>query len=212
MRTNLFLSILICAGVFLTSCNIEKRLYRPGYFVETSGYKQKPLTKQITNNSKNINLNETNTAYFKEELNLPTFYKEQIKTISNENNLLTAQVSVEKNSFSTQSNDIKLASKSEIIKMFKENNKKWPLHTAEKPPRGGKDQIIALLLCFFLGYLGIHSFYLGNTTKGIIQLVMFLVGWLTFFLFIGYIILVALGIWVLVDFIRIIIGDLGPGW
>ncbi len=61
---------------------------------------------------------------------------------------------------------------------------------------GDKTQIATFLLCFFLGPLGIHSFYLGNTTKGIIQLLTF-----------G-----GLGVWAFIDLIRIIIGDLGPGW
>jgi hypothetical protein len=61
---------------------------------------------------------------------------------------------------------------------------------------GGLDQnemIIAALLCFFLGGLGIHRFYLGYTTIGVIQL---LTGG-------------GCGIWVLIDFIRILVGDLG---
>jgi len=60
----------------------------------------------------------------------------------------------------------------------------------------GKSQTAALLLCIFLGGLGIHRFYLGDTLIGIIQL-------LTFGGF---------GIWVLIDLIMIITGDLGPGW
>ena len=35
-----------------------------------------------------------------------------------------------------------------------------------------KQWIVAVLLAFFLGTLGIHNFYLGYTTKGIIQLVL----------------------------------------
>ena len=35
-----------------------------------------------------------------------------------------------------------------------------------------KQWIVALLLAFFLGALGIHNFYLGYTTKGIIQLIL----------------------------------------
>jgi len=35
-----------------------------------------------------------------------------------------------------------------------------------------KQWIIAVLLAFFLGALGIHNFYLGYTTKGIIQLIL----------------------------------------
>ena len=61
---------------------------------------------------------------------------------------------------------------------------------------GGKTQVAALLLCFFLGGLGIHRFYLGDTWQGIVQLLTFGV----------------LGIWTLIDFIMLCTGDLGPGW
>lgn len=60
-------------------------------------------------------------------------------------------------------------------------------------PLSSNEKIIAILLCFFLGTLGIHRFYLGYTTIGIIQL--FTAG--------------GCGIWVLIDFIRLVIGDLG---
>jgi TM2 domain-containing membrane protein YozV len=39
-------------------------------------------------------------------------------------------------------------------------------------PKQGKSRITAGLLGIFLGGLGVHSFYLGNTSKGIIQLVL----------------------------------------
>jgi TM2 domain-containing membrane protein YozV len=58
----------------------------------------------------------------------------------------------------------------------------------------GKSQLVALLLCFFVGVLGVHRFYLGYTWQGIVQLLTF-----------G-----GLGVWTLIDFIRIIIGDLKP--
>lgn len=35
----------------------------------------------------------------------------------------------------------------------------------------GKDKIVAILLAFFLGGLGIHNFYLGETKKGIVKIV-----------------------------------------
>ena len=57
-----------------------------------------------------------------------------------------------------------------------------------------KSQLIALLLCLFVGGLGIHRFYLGYTTIGVIQLLT----------------LGGLGIWVLIDLIRLITGDLKP--
>jgi hypothetical protein len=59
---------------------------------------------------------------------------------------------------------------------------------------GGKSQLTAVLLCFFLGGLGIHRFYLGYTWQGIVQLLT----------------LGGLGIWSLIDFIRILTGSLQP--
>ena len=53
---------------------------------------------------------------------------------------------------------------------------------------------MALILCLLVGGLGIHRFYLGYTTVGIIQL---LTGG-------------GCGIWALIDLIRIIMGDLKP--
>ena len=57
-----------------------------------------------------------------------------------------------------------------------------------------KQWIVALLLAFFLGPLGIHNFYLGYTTKGIIQLVISLT-------VVG---LIVTGIWAFIDFIMLI--------
>jgi len=55
-----------------------------------------------------------------------------------------------------------------------------------------KSKLTAILLCFFLGSLGIHRLYLGYTLIGVIQL-------LTFGGFI---------IWAIVDLIMLIIGSL----
>ena len=55
-----------------------------------------------------------------------------------------------------------------------------------------KSKLTAILLCLFLGSLGIHRFFLGYTLIGVIQL-------LTFGGFI---------IWAIVDLIMLIIGSL----
>ena len=57
-----------------------------------------------------------------------------------------------------------------------------------------KQWIVALLLAFFVGIFGVHNFYLGYTTKGIIQLVLTLT-------FIG---LIVSGIWAFIDFIMLL--------
>ena len=50
----------------------------------------------------------------------------------------------------------------------------------------------AVLLCFFLGGLGVHRFYLGKTGTGILMLIT----------------LGGVGIWTLIDFVRLITGSL----
>ena len=53
---------------------------------------------------------------------------------------------------------------------------------------------VAFILCVFLGVLGIHRFYLGYPLIGVLQILT----------------LGGFGIWILIDLIRIITGDLGP--
>jgi len=54
-----------------------------------------------------------------------------------------------------------------------------------------KSRLAALLLCFFVGVLGIHRFYVGKIGTGLLEL--FTIG--------------GLGIWALVDFILIAMGE-----
>lgn len=61
---------------------------------------------------------------------------------------------------------------------------------------GQKSKLVAVLLAFFLGSIGIHDFYLGYNKNGIIKIV------LTVCTGIGG------GIWALVDFIRLLTGSL----
>lgn len=46
---------------------------------------------------------------------------------------------------------------------------------------GGKDKIVIILVCLFLGGLGIHNFMMGETKKGVIKIVFSLclyIGWI----------------------------------
>lgn len=54
-----------------------------------------------------------------------------------------------------------------------------------------KSKVTAALLCFFLGAIGVHRFYVGKVGTGVAQL--FTLG--------------GLGIWALIDFIMILTGS-----
>jgi TM2 domain-containing membrane protein YozV len=58
---------------------------------------------------------------------------------------------------------------------------------------------VAYLLWFFLGGTGAHRFYLGQSGTGACQLIFLVVGIVTSILVVGMFLLIALGIWVLVD-------------
>lgn len=68
-----------------------------------------------------------------------------------------------------------------------------------------KSKLVAGLLGIFLGDLGIHNFYLGNTTKGVIQLLIGTLGWIVFMGWIS-------AIWGLVEGILIICSKQGSPW
>ena len=59
-----------------------------------------------------------------------------------------------------------------------------------------KSKLVAVLLAFFLGSIGIHDFYLGYTKNGIIKII------LTCCTGVGG------SIWALIDFIRLLTGSL----
>ena len=66
-----------------------------------------------------------------------------------------------------------------------------PTVTATGAPISPKSRAAAAILCWFLGVIGIHRFYVGKVGTGVAQI--FTLG--------------GLGIWVLVDFIMILVGS-----
>lgn len=67
-----------------------------------------------------------------------------------------------------------------------------------------KSMIVAAILAFFLGTLGVHNFYLGYTRNAVIQLSMTIIGWILSVVIIGFIPLFIVGVWVFIEFVMIL--------
>jgi len=62
-----------------------------------------------------------------------------------------------------------------------------------------KSILVAYLLWFFLGYFGVHRFYLGRTTSALVLLGLTIAGAVLSVVAIGAVILIVPAIWILVD-------------
>lgn len=71
-----------------------------------------------------------------------------------------------------------------------------------------KSLAVAALLCFFLGGLGIHRFYLGKVGSGVAILSLYVLGLLTVWFLVGFLFFMITSTWALVDFILILCGSL----
>lgn len=111
----------------------------------------------------------------------------------NESAVVVEPATEAKNVLKSSKKELKQELKAAKQELKKGNNKKNRIESNAEA-KGDKSQLVALLLAFFLGGLGIHRFYLGYTWQGVVQL---LTGG-------------GCGIWSLIDFIRIIIGTLKP--
>ena len=77
------------------------------------------------------------------------------------------------------------------------------------PYHAPKSKIAAALLAWFLGHLGLHNFYLGYQSKAVTQLTLAIIGYVTTFLLIGFLILPIVYIWGFVEFVTILLGSGG---
>jgi len=173
-----------------------------GYHIEWNKSKNNPDRQELVSND-NVKKIEQSQIGTIEQYKNGSNTLENVPTIDNEN--LTASLdnsiilpSHKTISFSKNENSVTAKTnqtfeeKTVISKKISKAKKKAEKNNAADG--GGKSQLVALLLCIFIGVLGIHRFYLGYTGIGILML-------LTGGVF---------GILALIDLIRIITGDLKP--
>lgn len=188
----------VLVSMFLSSCTMQKCVYSKGYYVDWFGNK---YNNSIQKKSTDLTIiNESAEGY----LNLAESEVSKVNEayLESEANPMTASVSSEDLIILKEKRSAALESRLSIAERALNKSQQGSHEVTElkaklagaAAPSGEKSQLTALLICFFLGGIGIHRFYLGYTTIGIIQLLT----------------LGGCGIWALIDLIMIITGDLKP--
>ena len=191
--------------IALSSCTMEKQHYSSGYNVQWNGKDYAAKTKQVEPKSKKA---DTPTAVVEESPVAVNIIEETVSPEVTSSPLATESASISSESLEIIPQEkfsfITPAKKSEVIKMDEASSVKMKLNhkrNASKPGKaadanGGGDRswIVALLLCFFLGGLGLHRFYLGYNGIGLLML------------FTGGV----FGVLWLIDFFRILFHSLKP--
>jgi TM2 domain-containing membrane protein YozV len=200
LNFSIFRIIVLSMVFFLNSCasnvSFSKRYHNRGF--NFSMRSNSELVKSVDKKNSRIDRNTNKVEVARENSDTKLFgpgaknsiYKSPI-IVENSDNIISE--SVKPNRSFTNYGTVKspnLVSKEKMIEYQPLKN----TLTVQKNSGPGKSLLIAIILCFFLGIFGIHRFYLGYTGVGVLML-------LTFGCF---------GILWLIDFIRLIIGDLKP--
>lgn len=210
-KTKFYLCLGVAMMMALTSCTMQKRVYTSGYHIEwlngnnatvkqnnsqteeQKNYNKTTIATVSTINEEKISNNKTENTEITNAYNNPVAKVNEnlVASTTNDLNVYTSQQTNNWYSSPVQKNSNTQNDSKTIVKQSTTNTEST---ASENTKSGGRSWTAALLLCIFLGALGIHRFYLGYTWQGIVQL---LTGG-------GF------GIWALIDLIRIITRDLQP--
>lgn len=195
-------SLMLVASITLFSCSVEKRYHSSGWNISLrkggSDVAVAPVKKQKTTVAKkndvakedaSVAVNVETPAVANTEFSMAKNVEIPAVVVSTEKRHAVQAVAVPVQ----KAENMKVSASAESKVLAEKNVAKATSENAKKQG-GSKSWLVALLLCFFLGGIGIHRFYLGYTWQGVVQLLT----------------LGGFGIWVLIDFIRIIIRDLQP--
>jgi TM2 domain-containing membrane protein YozV len=187
--------------VFLSACSVERRHYRPGLHFNSEVKTPKPEVKK------------TETAPEPETATAPVETPAEDATAEVITPVTTAPAAVtvpEAKKVLAYNSNVKAIAKpvTKLGDKFIATNiiSKKALHG--QSPRGMMaSKILSIVLCIFLGWLGIHRFYLGFPVSAIIMVLLFILSGVGGFLainFLAYIAGVLLFVWIIYDLICLI--------
>jgi hypothetical protein len=177
----------------LNSCTMEKRVYMSGYHIRWNKSKHNPDKQELVkndNSKQTVEQSESETNSVDDSYTPTELDNNLTASVDNSVIIPTRKFSKMENTITTKTTSI---SEKKIISK-KESRKNKTTNKKSATAGGGKSQLVALLLCIFIGALGIHRFYLGYIGIGVIQLLT----------------LGGCGVWAIIDLIMIITGDLKP--
>jgi TM2 domain-containing membrane protein YozV len=194
--------IALVITLVLNSCSIEKRVYMSGYHITWNKTRVNHDKQELANNynakdkkqNKIATLSQTENDSYKAQNSMEAINDNYIASLNNSAIIAPREIisfNKNENNFTAKTNQHSGESIAVSKKISKAKKKIEKNNSADTE---GKSQLVALLLCIFIGVLGIHRFYLGYTGIGILML---LTGGVC-------------GILALIDLIRIITGDLKP--
>ncbi len=193
-KINYLFTGILATAILFAGCSTQTKYtaFGGGWGMEKNKGFQTPNSTAKTTTKGNVNsAEETNTVnevIAKNESNLSP----EVKTIVAEHKAQIQKLGNKKlNNAELNTIQSKFKQNSTAQKNFN-NNSQLNSKATSKGEDMSNEQLIAIILCLLVGGLGIHRFYLGYTNIGIIQL---LTGG-------------GCGVWVLIDLIRLVTGDL----
>lgn len=178
----------------LSSCSFQKRVYMPGYHIERNESKNNSDEQKSTHNNKTTRIEQHKTPNNEQKGNEINIFNDMAATADDAIVSLTHTPVLSDKNKNTITPITRAPAPIAAKKIMQRNNSKKKTGKKNVALRGEKSQLIALLLCIFLGVLGIHRFYLGYPGIGILMI-----------LTAG-----GCGLLYIIDIVRIATGDLEP--